>query len=269
MIDFHNHVLPNVDDGPKSMEESMEMLKYASKQGVTDIVQTIHFQHPKMDGKNVDYDFLKEKINIIQNKIDFNRLNIKMHLSAEVFYLPNLCNIIDNPLVTIGGGKFMLIEFASNIYPTGYEDVFYNLQSNGVTPIIAHPERYRFIQNDISILNNWIDRGYIIQIDAGSIIGQFGKFTSKITHEIISNGHFHLIGSDAHNNKKRNFCIKDAYDYLENKFTIKLVENLKINANNILIGGTMISINDCLTEKIYQNKLYKLKEKFFKFIRLS
>ena len=52
MIDFHNHVLPNVDDGPKTIEESIEMLKFASNQGITDVVNTVHFQHPKMDGKN-------------------------------------------------------------------------------------------------------------------------------------------------------------------------------------------------------------------------
>ena len=54
MIDFHNHILPDVDDGPKIIEESLEMLKFAEKQGITDVVNTVHFQHPKMDGKNVD-----------------------------------------------------------------------------------------------------------------------------------------------------------------------------------------------------------------------
>ena len=269
MIDFHNHVLPNVDDGPKSIEESMEMLKHANIQGITDIVQTVHFQHPKMDGKNVTYDFLKQKTQLLQNEINKNKLNIKLHLAAEVFYLPNLNQIANNPLLTIGDGKYMLVEFSSNIYPSGYEDVFFKLQSNGVTPIIAHPERYRFIQDDINILNTWIDRGYIIQVDAGSIIGQFGKSTKKITNEIINKGYFHLIGSDAHNNKKRNFCIKDAYDYLENVYSIKLVDNLKNNASNILNSGDIIDIYSYLSEKIYQNKLYKLKEKLLKFIRLS
>ena len=155
------------------------------------------------------------------------------------------------------------------IIPENYLDTFFNLKMKGITPILAHPERYRFIQNDINILKTWIDRGYIIQVDAGSIIGQFGESTKKITHEIINKGYFHLIGSDAHNNKKRNFCIKDAYDYLEKILPIKSVNNLKINANNVLNSGEIISIYHCLSEKIYQNKLYKLKEKLFKFIRLS
>mgnify|MGYP001272550765 FL=1 len=66
MIDFHNHVLPNVDDGPKTIEESMSMLRYASNQGITDIVQTVHFQHPKMEGRNVDFNYLKNQIKILR-----------------------------------------------------------------------------------------------------------------------------------------------------------------------------------------------------------
>ena len=107
MIDFHNHIIPNVDDGPKSIECSVEMLKEASKQGITDVVSTVHFQHPKMDAKNTDYSFLSKKCQELQTIIDKEEIKIKIHLSAEVFYLPNLTKILDNPLVTIGNGKFI------------------------------------------------------------------------------------------------------------------------------------------------------------------
>ena len=124
MIDFHNHILPNVDDGPRLIEESIDMLKYASEQGITDIINTVHYQHPKMHDKNVDYEYLKNKVELLQKASDDKNLNIKIHLSAEVFYLPNLLEVSKNPL-TIIGNKYMLIEFTSNIYPTGYEDEFY------------------------------------------------------------------------------------------------------------------------------------------------
>ena len=89
MIDFHNHILPNVDDGPKSYDESLEMLNCANNQGISEIVQTIHFQHPKMEGKNVDYDYLTNQVKILQNLIDRENLNIKIHLSAIVRKLVN------------------------------------------------------------------------------------------------------------------------------------------------------------------------------------
>ena len=236
MIDLHNHVLPNVDDGPKTIEESMSMLRYASKQGISDIVQTVHFQHPKMEGKNVDYDFLKRKIDKIQDLINKENLNIKMHLSAEVFYLPNILEISSNPLVTMGNKKYMLLEFQPNIYPTNYEKELFKLQSNGVVPIIAHPERYRFIKEDLSILKDWINRDYVIQIDAGSILGHFGKHTLQIAENMFTSGFVNIIASDAHNPNKRNFCLLEAYKKLEKIISIESINKLKKNAVRILNG---------------------------------
>ena len=101
MIDFHNHIIPNVDDGPKSIEVSLAMLNEAQKQGITDVISTVHFQHPKMDGKNTEYSFINEKRKELQKIINENNIDIKIHIAAEVFYLPNLTKILNNPLVTI------------------------------------------------------------------------------------------------------------------------------------------------------------------------
>ena len=253
MIDFHNHVLPDVDDGPKTLEESINMLKHASRQGVTEIIQTVHFQHPKMDGKNVEYNYLNNKINDLQIEIDKLNLKIKMHLAAEVFYLPNLTEICMNPLVTIGNGKYMLIEFKSNIFPTHYEKEFYKLQLNGITPIIAHPERYRFVQNDIHIIADWINKGFIIQIDAGSLIGHFGSAIQKISQEMLKNGYLHLIGSDAHNSKKRNFCLREAYAKITLLKYNHLVVIFKENSRKLLNGENLKSIN---SQTKMENKSY-------------
>ena len=256
MIDFHNHVLSNVDDGPKSLDESIDMLKTAAKQGITDINNTVHFQHPKMQNKNVEYEYLKSKVNELQVILDKENIKITIHLSAEVFYLPNLLEISTNPLTTIGNGKYMLIEFKTNIFPTDFENQFYELQSNGITPIIAHPERYRFVQKEVKILKTWLERDYVIQIDAGSILGQFGKNTQNVALKMIKNGFIHLIGSDAHNNKNRNFCIKEAYEQL-GKYDKKVVKKLKNNTLNILKGRKIEKID-------IENKRINMTSKLFK-----
>ena len=256
MIDFHNHVLVNVDDGPKSLDESIDMLKTAAKQGITDIINTVHFQHPKMQNKNVEYEYLKSKVSELQLILDREKIKIIIHLSAEVFYLPNLLEISTNPLTTIGNGKYMLIEFKTNIFPTDFENEFYELQTNGITPIIAHPERYRFVQKEVKILKTWLERDYVIQIDAGSILGQFGKNTQKIALEMIKNGFVHLIGSDAHNNKNRNFCIKEAYEQL-GEYDKKVVKKLKNNTLNILKGRKIEKID-------IENKRINITSKLFK-----
>ena len=262
MIDFHNHILPGVDDGAKTLEESIDMLRFANQQGITEVVQTVHYQHPKMEGKNVDYSYLMKKINEVQNALNQENINIKIHLAAEVFYLPNLLDILNNPLVTIGKKKYMLLEFQSNIFPTNYDKELFKLQSKGVSPIIAHPERYRFIRDDISILNDWIVKDYIIQIDAGSIIGHFGKNTKKLAIKMIKNGFVHIIGSDAHNNKKRNFCLLEAYKILEEIIPHRLINKLKENVNKILKGQEIVMLDDISSKK---NNSFNRILKFFKF----
>ena len=116
MIDFHNHILPGCDDGAETLEESLDMLRHAYNQGINQVVNTIHFQHPKMEGKNIEYDYLLNKINELELKLQDENINIKLHLASEVFYLPNLCKIKANPLTTIGKGKYMLIEFSTHIF---------------------------------------------------------------------------------------------------------------------------------------------------------
>ena len=270
MIDFHNHILPDVDDGPHTIEESISMLKHAQNQGITEVINTVHFQHPKMDGRNVDYSYLLKQVDILQKRLNKEKINITIHLSAEVFYLPNLVEISKNPLVTLGSKKYMLIEFKNNIYPFGYENQFYELQLNGITPIVAHPERYRFIQNDINILQLWKDRGYLIQIDGGSILGDFGKITREISLEMIKNGFVNLIGSDSHNIKKRNFCLFDAYEEIESIFNKNIVEILKINVLSVLKGKKVVSIRPDLITINNQSYLTKIntyiKKIFLKFI---
>ena len=86
MIDFHNHIIPNLDDGSKSIDMSISMLKEAESQGITDIVNTVHYQHPKMENKNTSYDFIINKINEFQKIADSHNIRIKIHAASEVFF---------------------------------------------------------------------------------------------------------------------------------------------------------------------------------------
>ena len=236
MIDFHNHLIPQIDDGSKSIEMSIDMLLEAQKQGITDVVSTIHYQHPKMDGKNTEYSFVNDKRLQLQQILDKKKINIKIHLGAEVFYLPNLTKILDNPIVTIGDGKFMLIEFQTKMFPPSYLLELYKVQEMGITPVIAHPERYLGVQENPKLCGEWINRGFVLQLDCGSILGHFKTKCKETAIKLIQEGYIQLIGSDAHNNKKRNFCLKPAYDYIEELFGIDVVKKMKNNSSLLLDG---------------------------------
>ena len=215
MIDIHNHILPNIDDGSKSTEMSLNMLKYAYEQGVTDVVNTVHFQHPlflNIDHSLENFERIKKSL---QSKLNKFEIPIKIHLGAEVFYYENLLKIVDKPLVTMGGGKYMLIEFSPKNIPNSQKQTLYNLKMAGITPIIAHPERYKLVQENFGIVYDWINAGCLIQVDAGSLLGLMGEKAKNSSYLIIKENCCHILASDAHNDSNRNFCIKDAYNYVK------------------------------------------------------
>lgn len=258
MIDFHNHILPNVDDGSKSLEMSIEMLREAQRQGITDVVSTTHFQHPKMKDIITDYDHLLNIKNKLDDALKENNIKVKIHLGAEVFFDFNLLELTSNKLVTFGNYKYMLIEFHPILFPKQYKNHLFELKLNGISPIIAHPERYRQVQKEIHLLESWIDAGCFIQIDNGSLLGHFGSKVRHCALNIIRNGLFHMIGSDSHNDKKRNFCLLETVDLLK-----------KNNIQNVdsIIANPFCVINGNEPEKIELAQCLKKSKSFFSFFR--
>ena len=254
MIDFHNHILPEADDGASSIEESIKMLQCAQSQGITDIVNTIHFQHPKMEGKKTDFQYVCSIRDSLLEKMKENNIEINIHLGAEVFFNFNLLEILDNKITTIGNGKYMLVEFNVYQFPKDYDKHLFELAISGVNPIIAHPERYKPIQEDISILNALADSGCFMQIDAGSILGHFGKRCQSTSMEILKKNMCHLIGSDAHNSRNRNFCLAEAKSEIENLFDgCELLFNE--NPYNIINGSSINTKGITIKEKSLLDKI--------------
>ena len=241
MIDFHNHVLPNVDDGSNSLEMSLDMLSHAAEQGITDVVNTVHYQHSKVETEDISFKRIKKEVNSLQTELDNHDIPVKLHCGAEVFFLPNLLEIKDDPLATFLNGKYMLIEFQVQKIPEIQKQQLFDLKMAGVTPIIAHPERYKPVQDDISIVVNWLEAGCIIQVDAGSPLGYLGSGAKAASERIIKNGWCQILGSDSHDNFRRNFCLEEAVtkikDWIGDDIEVMVNDNPKsvIEGNNIAI----------------------------------
>ena len=212
MIDFHNHILPNVDDGSKSLEMSLNMLRHAAEQGITDVVNTVHFQHPKVETEDISYDRIQKEIASLQEELDKRNIPVRLHSGSEVFYLPNLVSFKGNQLATFGQGSYMLVEFQVHQLPETQKQVLFDLKMAGITPIIAHPERYKPVQENITFIYDWLNAGCLVQVDAGSVLGFLGKSAQLAAEKIIKNNWCQILGSDAHNDHNRDFCLKDAYE---------------------------------------------------------
>jgi len=214
-----------------------------------------------MDMIPVTMDDITLRIEELQKEIDSEGLNVKLHMGAEVFFLPNLLELKENPLCTFGNGKYMLIEFQMKKLPDIHRKILFNLKMAEVTPIIAHPERYEPVQNNIHLVDQWIQAGCLIQIDAGSLNGTLGKSAEKSAIQIIQNRMCHLIGSDAHNDGRRNFCLKTALEHVT-ALTDESFSNMLIqNAHKVLKGEHIEQ--DSITVKPKKNFLSKLKSKIW------
>ena len=259
MIDFHNHILPGIDDGAKNIEVSIKMLREAHSQGITDIINTVHYQHPKMEGKEVDFKSIEKATIELQSYLDSNNIDVKIHIGAEVFFKPGLLEIKKDKLAVFGHGKYMLIEFLPFHLPPHFDDEFYKLKLAGTTPIIAHPERNRMIQLDIDILVKLIHSGCLVQLDGGSLLGHFGSTCQHVAKLLLDRNMVHFIGSDAHNDKKRNFCLPQASE-IARKIVGDSVEILvNDNPRKVISGEDIIpfEMNESHAASNFITRLFK------------
>ena len=250
MSDFHNHILPAVDDGSNSLEMSLNMIKNAAEQGITDVVNTVHYQHPKFEVNEITHQRISDVIKNLQVELKNQEIPVTLHSGAEVLFLPNLLDLKSDPLATFGHGKYMQIEFLIHHIPEIQKQLLFDLKISGITPIIAHPERYRPVQENITFIYDWLNAGCLVQVDAGSVIGDLGKSAQKTAERIIKNNWCQILGSDAHNDRKRNFCLKDAYEIVQGWVGEQAKTMVYNNPLAVIEGKPIIIDNETIPQEI-------------------
>ncbi|MEB7822009.1 tyrosine-protein phosphatase [Staphylococcus xylosus] len=234
MIDIHNHILVDVDDGPKSIDETVELLKQAKNEGATDIVATPHHIHTRYSN---DIQKVKSKLNELRENTQIKELGIRLYAGQEIRVTDQIIDDINNGKIEgINSSKYLLLEFPSNEVPHYSNQLFYELQTRGYVPIIAHPERNKAIVQSLDLLFELVNGGALSQITTSSLMGEFGSNVRKVSLKMIDNNLAHFIASDAHNVKNRPFVLnqlfnerklKDYYEEFES-----FLENGKAVLNN-------------------------------------
>ncbi|MBC2581555.1 tyrosine-protein phosphatase [Clostridium sp. DJ247] len=254
MVDIHSHVLPGIDDGADVIEKTLEMLKIASEDGTKNIVATPHFYTGYYDNKYEDICKLTTEVNNIAQE---KGMDINIISGQEVFLDKHTLEFYNEGIVgCIGETKYMLIELSMKAIPKDALDMIYELRLQGIKPIIAHPERYSYIIEKPSTINDFINEGCLFQINTGSIKGLFGKTVKKTAETLIQHGICNFIASDAHTIKSRCPGLKEAL-HITKSFNKKLSEEVIENGYKLL-NNDYINING---EKI------KEKKSFFSFFK--
>ena len=218
MVDIHSHLLPNVDDGSDSLELSKTLLKEAIEEGVTDVLITPHYM------PRGEYKVKKKELTKLFSdfKSACSDLDINLYLGNELYIDSALDELIENNEVcTMNDSDYVLIEFPFTEYIEDYDEYLYNI-SLSKKIIIAHLERYEYVQNDHEFVLRWLDEGYYLQANQTFI---YNKDEKKVIFDLIEKGRLHFIASDAHN-KYRCFQSRNCYELIEKKFSKETAELL-------------------------------------------
>ena len=211
MIDIHAHILPGIDDGSRSMDESIEILKKASSCGVTDIFVTPHYiTGSKYMANNATK---KELLSNLKREIKKRNIDIKLYLGNEVFIENNMLELKDkDQIYTLNNGKYLLFELPLNYEFNGILDVIFNLRCKKIIPIIAHPERYAFLKKNPVLVHDLIDAGALLQCNIGSFFGMYGNDAKKTVMLFLKHNMITFISSDIH---RRNNTMYEKIDELK------------------------------------------------------
>ena len=254
MIDIHCHIVPNIDDGAKNLEDALQMAKIAYSEGIRKIINTSHY-HPSFEYKKGE-ELLKsvKKFNYI---LKSNNIDIEVFIGNELYYSEDIINIIEQKeFYTLNNSKYLLIEFPPIRFPKNLVDIIYEIKIRGYIPVLAHVERYKEVQENINLIYECINEGALIQVNASSIMGKNRKeaeITSKI---LLDNNMVHFIATDAHSSERRRPLIKETYNYVVDKYGDKFAENLFIENPSKVIKDEDINIKSPI--------IYKKPKGFFK-----
>lgn len=181
MIDIHNHVLINVDDGPKSKEDMLNLLKQGKSEGVTEIIVTPHHLSPQFDN---EYRNVKEKLQQLLDLDEVKDLGIKLYPGQEIRISDQIIPQLEKgEAIGLNHSKYLLIEFPSGGVPHYTNRLFFELQSKGYVPIIAHPERNKEISQNLDVLFQLVNEGALSQLTSASLSGIHGKKIQKFPND--------------------------------------------------------------------------------------
>jgi len=198
MIDIHSHILFGVDDGCKTIEDSIMMIESAVKYGFTDLILTPHFSYLRK--YTSDFSIIEEKLSLLKDKVKSLGIDVNLFLGREIDETKDIVDLIKNGTAqTMNDTKHVLIDFG--VKSCDIDEYCYDLVINGYIPIIAHPERYKYV-TDIKEYKKWKKTGALIQINSSSLISPTNSRIKKMAKLAMKNKLVDFVASDAHTNPK-------------------------------------------------------------------
>jgi len=245
MVDLHCHILPEVDDGSSSMEETIEILKKAINAGFDTICFTPHYAEPGyINNKKQNQEVLEK----VKEQLNLQNISISLYLGNEVFVTDKMSELYDNGnITTLGDTNYILIEFPmfQELPYTVVKKLINTLLNKDLKVIIAHPERYSYIQKKPEKIVEYFGENVIFQSNYSSILGYHGKHAQKTLKKLLKNKVIHLFATDTHNLSR---CCYDQLQEITKKL-LKLIDEEYFKVLTEVNPRCIISNKDIKFEK--------------------
>ena len=197
MIDIHCHILPRIDDGPRSIDESLDMCRIAAEDGIQTIVATPHFKKSVYEPDSTE---VFEAVKSLQEEVDSEGIGLRLLPGADFAVTSSFLDDIKRiEHLTINRSKrYFLAELPHSSAPPNWDDHLLSALDDGIVPILTHPERNpSFVKRPESV-TRFVHAGGLVQITSGSITGEFGDEVLRTSAYLLSHGLVHVIATDAH-----------------------------------------------------------------------
>lgn len=213
MIDLHCHMLPGIDDGAQTLDESLELARLAVADGIKHTVCTPHINIGRFDNNITT---IKSAFDKLEQALEEHNIPLKISMGAEVRISPEMMFLVEKEKIpflgTWEGKKVLLLEMPHSHIPPGSDKLVKWLMSRNILPMIAHPERNRDVQKNPSLLRPFVQMGCLFQLTASSLTGAFGEASQTIARDLLKDGQVTVIATDAHNIKRRPPLLKEGLD---------------------------------------------------------
>lgn len=237
MIDIHCHIIPGIDDGPKTMAESIELARAAVHEGVHTIIATPHWNAVFENEAKAILRLTAE----LQEALDHKEIPLTVLPGQEPRIAGEMVMLLENEVLLplTGAGSYIFVEFPFDGVPRYAKQLFYDLQLAGFVPVIVHPERNVTLREHHSILYDFVCSGALTQVTAASLTGRFGKKVQIYSRQLIEANQCHFLASDAHDTVKRGFHMKEAEALIQTDWGQVKVDQLRSHAQAVVMQQTI------------------------------
>lgn len=224
MIDIHSHILYGVDDGSKDIETSVKMAKEAYEKGFTHICCTPHYLEPDYISS---WQENEKKLEILNQRLKEEKIDIELRLGNEIFINENtIDNITNHSALKLNESKYVLVEFPMINELKCSDKIIDKLILKGFKVIIAHPERYKYVQQNSDYLIPYLEKGVIFQSNFGSIMGMYGDDARLCMNDLLKRNMIQILATDSHKANSVYYKIDKYIEKIGEKISKEYLEEL-------------------------------------------